>query len=53
LEVIIIIIIIVVVVVVVVDLITLLRICLLGNLHLSQTASRIRLREGKDIHFIL
>ena len=33
-------------------LVTLLRIYLLGNLHLSQTVSGLRLREGKDIHSI-
>jgi len=32
------------------DLISLLSIYLLGNLHLSQTVSGIKLSQGKEIH---
>jgi len=42
----------IIIIIIIIDLITLLRICLLGNLHQSQTISGSRLREGKDIHSI-
>jgi len=41
---------IIIIIVIVTDLITLLSICLRGNLHLSRILSGFRLSQGKEIH---
>jgi len=43
----------IIVIIIIDDLITLLSIYLLGNLHLSQIVGGIRLSQGKEIHPVL
>jgi len=42
-----------IIIIIIINLITLLSIYLLGNLHLSQIVGGIRLGQGKEIHPVL